>query len=156
MKIVAMLNPKAARSLPSDNTVSRDIKSIFALGRQNVKVFLQVRFHFIYCVHDLIYLLQGLSGAVHIALDGWSSPNVFAFLGIVVFFLDPEYVVTEAKEGEDTEPRRPPIKTLILDFVKLTKAHTGEYLAEELFKCLQRYGIELKVRKFLLMLFEII
>lgn len=64
----------------------------------------------------------------HIGLDGWSSPNAISFLGVVVYFLH---------EGE--------MKSIILDFIRLTEAHTGEYLAEQLHKCLKQFGLEERV-----------
>ena len=38
------------------------------------------------------------------------------------------------------------MKSLVLDFVKMTKAHTGEYLAEKVADCLKLFGIDQKVR----------
>lgn len=35
--------------------------------------------------------------------------------------------------------------SFILDFIKLTKAHTGVYLAQQLTECLKEYGIQDKV-----------
>lgn len=37
------------------------------------------------------------------------------------------------------------IVSFILDFIKLTRAHTGVYLAQQLTTCLKEYGIEDKV-----------
>ena len=92
---------------------------------------------------------------MHIALDGWTSLNVFSFLGIVLLYLDPQTLVAAPqpaaaadaadKDGGKKTPKRTSIKSLVLDFVKLTKAHTGEYLADKLSECLKRFDIDSKV-----------
>ena len=46
-------------------------------------------------------LLQELPGAIHICLDGWTSPNVISFLGVTAHWHD---------AGE--------IKHIILDFIQ--------------------------------------
>ena len=85
---------------------------------------------------------QTLPGAVHIALDGWTAPNTFSFLGIVLLYMDPSASYSEEESGT----KKTPMKSLVLDFVKLSKAHTGEYLADKLAECLKRFEIDLKVR----------
>ena len=73
--------------------------------------------------------MQKLPGKHHIGLDGWSSPNGISYLGVVVYFLH---------DGK--------LKSIILDFIKLTSAHTGEYLAEKVMECLKEFGLEDRVR----------
>jgi hypothetical protein len=98
------------------------------------------------------YLSKALPEAVHLALDAWALSNGSSFLGIVALFLDPnpsQEALTE--EGDNTNSKkalvpRPPIKTLILDFVTLNSAHTGDYLADKLSKVLKEFDIEKKVR----------
>ncbi|PIL25427.1 hypothetical protein GSI_13317 [Ganoderma sinense ZZ0214-1] len=70
-------------------------------------------------------------GRVHLSVDGWTSPNVFSFLGITAHWI---------QNGE--------LRHIILDFIKLTKSHTGRYLAEKLGECLRVYGIEEKLLAF--------
>ena len=64
-------------------------------------------------------------------------------MGVVAVFLDPKDMAAQV-DGESGILKYP-IKTIILDFIKLTKSHTGEYLAEKLLACLKFFGIELKV-----------
>ncbi|GJF01012.1 hypothetical protein PsYK624_173170 [Phanerochaete sordida] len=67
-------------------------------------------------------------GRLHLCLDGLTSPNVISLLGITV------HLVRGAKA-----------ESFILDFVKLTKSHTGVYLGQQLTACLKAYGIEDKI-----------
>lgn len=69
--------------IPSWKTVGRDVQEIFQLSKASV------------AKH-----LQSQQSAIHVSFDGWSSPNVISFLGVVVSF--------ESK-GE--------INTFILDFI---------------------------------------
>ncbi|OJT11245.1 hypothetical protein TRAPUB_12245 [Trametes pubescens] len=71
---------------------------------------------------------RNINGRIHICIDGWTSPNVLAFLGITAHWHE---------NGK--------IRHIILDFVRLTKAHTGKYLAEKVMGCLEEFGIEEKV-----------
>ena len=72
--------------IPSRWTVGRDVQTIFESTKVRVREHLQVSLQ----PHrqrplDLIaphMLLQNLPGAVHICLDGWTSPNVISFLGV--------------------------------------------------------------------------
>jgi hypothetical protein len=102
-------------------------------------------------VQDLVSKrTQKLPGCVHLALDGWAAPNGGSFLGIVVLFLTPNEVhnvqdVVKLQKDTSGQVKRAPITSLILDFVKLEKAHTGEYLAEQVYNVLKEFGIELKV-----------
>ncbi|OJT15227.1 hypothetical protein TRAPUB_8205 [Trametes pubescens] len=72
--------------------------------------------------------LRGLPSHIHVCVDGWTSPNVLAFLGITVHW---------HWEGK--------IHHVILDFMRLTSAHTGTYLAEKLVECLKNFNIHEKV-----------
>ena len=45
--------------------------------------------------------LQAQRGAIHVAFDGWTSPNVISFLGVVVYF---------EKAGE--------LQSMLLDYVR--------------------------------------
>ncbi len=55
--------------VPSAKTVSRDVKEVWAISRTEVASF-----------------LQRLKSAIHIAFDGWTSPNVISYLGVVVMY----------------------------------------------------------------------
>lgn len=91
----------------------------------------------------LIYKEQRLPGVVHLALDTWTSPNTHSYMGVVAVFLDPKDAAIGATDNSGV--LKYPIKTIILDFIKLSKSHTGEYLAEKLLACLKSFGIDLKV-----------
>ncbi|KDQ05969.1 hypothetical protein BOTBODRAFT_94603, partial [Botryobasidium botryosum FD-172 SS1] len=54
-----------------------------------------------------------VKGKLHIGVDGWSSPNTISFLGVTLHF---------HHEGA--------MRRLILDFLPMTKSHTGVELAE--------------------------
>lgn len=86
---------------PTCHTSSRDVKEIFSLSRGEVGVMLQVRSVFL-CVTQLFYFgLQKYPGMLHVAADGWTSPNVIAFIGTSVHWII---------DGK--------IASIILDFIK--------------------------------------
>ncbi|OJT02144.1 Zinc finger BED domain-containing protein RICESLEEPER 1 [Trametes pubescens] len=97
--------------IPSRVTVSRDVQLIMH-----------------HCKVIVVALFQAYPGRIHICVDGWTSPNILAFLGITAHW---------HHDGE--------IAHIILDFVRLTSSHTGKYLAEKLIECLKEFGIEEKV-----------
>jgi hypothetical protein len=51
VRIIEMFNPEAAKSLPSDTTVSRDVREFYDIGKENVKEYLKV--HFLFCVNGI-------------------------------------------------------------------------------------------------------
>ncbi|KAF7371898.1 Zinc finger BED domain-containing protein 4 [Mycena venus] len=73
-------------------------------------------------------LLQSYPGRLHLCIDGWTAPQVISFLSLTITW------ICEAK-----------MESLILDFVKAGKAHTGIYLASCIAECLREYGIEKKI-----------
>ncbi len=112
-RILKMLYGKV--EIPSAITVSRDVKEVFALAKTAVAEYLQRQ-----------------PGAIHVAFDGWTTPNVISYLGVVVSF---------EEKGE--------LQSLLLGYIRcvsfpvcfsqdadmlfrLRKGHTGEYLAEQL------------------------
>ncbi|OJT13075.1 Zinc finger BED domain-containing protein 4 [Trametes pubescens] len=109
-QLLTMLYGKVV--IPKRMTVARDIRIIHSDSKDRV----------------IIHFQQCISGRIHICIDGWTSPNILAFLGITAHWHD---------NGK--------IRHVILDFVRLTNAHTGKYLAEEVIKCLESFGIEKKV-----------
>ncbi|QRW00786.1 hAT family dimerization protein [Ceratobasidium sp. AG-Ba] len=106
---VEMLRP--GTTLPSPITVSRDMQVIYANSANGVKEY-----------------FKNIRGALHFAIDGWTSPQSSSFLGLVVIW---------HSEGR--------LWRSILEFVHLTHAHKGEYLASRIEDCLKRYGISHKV-----------
>jgi hypothetical protein len=90
---------------PSLYTVSRDVKEIFQMSRVKVVEILKVCTCL--CVAIMIMCLimvKAYPGKLHLCADGWTSPNVIAFIGITVHWVS---------EGQ--------IMSLILDFVKYAK-----------------------------------
>ncbi|KAJ3510755.1 hypothetical protein NMY22_g15875 [Coprinellus aureogranulatus] len=75
--------------------------------------------------------LAGISGKVHLAADGWTVPNVYSFIGATIHYI---------KDGE--------LKLTVLDFIKLTKAHLGVYLAARIAECVQDWGLKDKIMAF--------
>ncbi|RDX39813.1 hypothetical protein OH76DRAFT_1300906, partial [Lentinus brumalis] len=69
-EILQMLYPKVR--LPSRFTVSRDIRQICDVTKDSVIAMFQL----------MHMRLQALPGKVHICVDGWTSPNVFSYLGV--------------------------------------------------------------------------
>ncbi|THH16802.1 hypothetical protein EUX98_g9241 [Antrodiella citrinella] len=98
-----------------------EIPSAMTVSRDVQEIFKHAQIH-------VAKKLQEFPGLLHIGLDGWTSPNVISFLGVTVHYVE------DAK-----------LRSFILDFVKLTKSHTGKHLAEELTKCLKVYGIQNKI-----------
>ena len=140
-KIISMFNPAA--DLPSDSTISRDIKDFLSIGQENLQAYFKVCYELLRAGKDANIQMQYLPGVVHIALDTWTAPNTLSYMGVVAIFLDPKETAAGADDG--TGVLKYPIKTIILDFITLFKAHTGEYLAGRLLECLDFFGITLKV-----------
>ncbi|CUA75529.1 Putative AC transposase [Rhizoctonia solani] len=97
--------------LPSSVTLSRDIRLIHAQYVPKIREY-----------------FKSIPGAVHVAIDGWTSPTSESYLGVVVIWY-----------------HKPRIYRCILEFIRLTSAHTGAYLAEKISSCLQRYGLENRI-----------
>ncbi|KAF4617981.1 hypothetical protein D9613_012955 [Agrocybe pediades] len=76
-------------------------------------------------------LFQAYPGKLHLCADGWTSPNVIAFIGTTIHW------VVDGK-----------IVSAILDFIKATKAHAGVYLAARIAECLREYKIQDKIMGF--------
>jgi hypothetical protein len=91
--------------------------------------------------------LQSVKQRLHLTLDGWTSPNVFSFLGVTVVYFE---------EGK--------LSGFVPDFVRychisdlslsisdlyfvsrMSGRHTGEHLALELEALLKSFGIHNKV-----------
>ncbi|KAG8903891.1 hypothetical protein FRC01_008939, partial [Tulasnella sp. 417] len=91
---VEMLRPGTI--VPSPSTVARDIKDIYLAASAKVKD------HF-----------KDFDGVVHIQVDGWQSPLVTLFMGVILIWY----------EGGK-------IWRVILEFCRLTSAHTGNYMGD--------------------------
>lgn len=54
----------------SARTISRDAQEVFQMSKINIA-----------------RILQAYLGKLHLGLDGWTSPNVISFLGVVVYMV---------------------------------------------------------------------
>jgi hypothetical protein len=83
-RILKMLYGKI--ETPSSTTISQDVQDIHGISKCHVGMYLQVR-HSYYFNHDppnLLVQLKEYPGRIHVGFDGWTSPNVISFLGVVV------------------------------------------------------------------------
>jgi len=85
---------------------------------------------------------QTLGTAVHFAIDGWTSPLVTSYLGLVVI-----WYANGTINRAVLEFIRYIFYTLLMhiyqsNFFSLTNSHTGEYLAEVTAECLKCYGLD--------------
>jgi hypothetical protein len=84
LEIFADLNPHC--QTPKHHTVSRDVKEIFSLSQKEVATILQVFCLSLFSVRRA-YSMQNYPGKLHIAADGWTSPNIIAFIGVTVHWI---------------------------------------------------------------------
>lgn len=71
--------------VPSRHTLSHDVQEMFLLSKDNVIKVLTVRFVYTYFYpYSSLNKSQSYKGRLHFGVDGWSSPNVFSFLGLTV------------------------------------------------------------------------
>jgi len=80
---VQMLRP--GTKLPSPSTVSRDIAAMYEGGSNIVKRYFSVSLDILSSTNPNL-LDQGFTGAVHLVIDGWTSPLMASYLGIVVMW----------------------------------------------------------------------
>lgn len=80
------------------------------------------------CLSKVVSTLREYKGAIHIGLDTWTAGNGTPFMGITIH---------RCVDGV--------IQSLILDFIYLTANHSGEYLATEVYNCLERFGVTNKL-----------
>jgi hypothetical protein len=89
LEIFHDLNPNCIT--PSHYTVSRDIREILALSHTKVGEILKVSSHSRSPVLLLSLMvcrtLQAYPGKIHICADGWTSPNVIAFIRVTVHWI---------------------------------------------------------------------
>ncbi|KAG9092375.1 hypothetical protein FRC06_000123 [Ceratobasidium sp. 370] len=103
--IVHLLRPSA--HVPCPQTISSDLTRIY--NRLST---------------DVRESFQETETAMHLAIDGWSSPLKASFLALILFW----------REGGV-------LWSTTLDFIHLTKAHKGTYMAEKTVECLEHFGV---------------
>lgn len=113
----------------------KELRTLFAMCYKGVKVPREhvvsrhIKIFYSMCFKKVILALDNYKGSIHIGLDAWTAGNGTPFMGITLH---------RCVDGE--------IKSIILDFIHLTENHTGEYLAMEVHRCLERFGILSKLR----------
>ncbi|KAH9452703.1 hypothetical protein Pst134EB_016656 [Puccinia striiformis f. sp. tritici] len=112
----ALLHPTVRKHLPSRKAVSKDIHLLYSAIQDNYRS-----------------VLQAHQGALYLGVDGWQSPNGFDILGTVIYRL-----------AEDDNGHME-LEAMPLDFVRLSAAHTGEYLAENVRIVVEKFGIQNKI-----------
>ena len=94
----------------------------------------------------LLLRLQSVDQRLHIALDGWSTPNLFSFLGVTVQYFENNnicgFVLDFVKYVYIPFYIQPLTYTAV---IRMSGQHTGRYLAQELKALLKSFGIEKKV-----------
>ena len=73
--------------------------------------------------------LAGISSKLSYTTDCWTSPNMKGFMSITVHFVDNDFK----------------IRTFLLDFINLTKKHTGDYLSDMFMDSICEFGLEKKI-----------
>lgn len=116
--------------IPSESTVSRDVKQVFTKVRARIARMLQVKIQVSYIKtygkKRVIY--QEHDGALSFGTDAWTSPNHKAYVAVTVHF------------EHDGKPM-----CLLLDLVEVAKSHSGLNLASAFAKILDDFGIADKV-----------
>jgi phenylalanine-4-hydroxylase len=88
VEILQMFNAQVA--IPSRMTVSRDVKRVFELTKKSVQELLAVSQFFVFLATQRAHLsiaMQKQESAMHLGIDGWTSPNHFSFIGITIHFV---------------------------------------------------------------------
>jgi hypothetical protein len=82
---------------------------------------------------------------ISIALDAWTSPNKFAFLAIVAQFVNKDFELGNALSGFYSTVLTCASEEVLIKFQELHGGHTGQNLAEVVWRTLQTYEIADKV-----------
>ncbi|KNE97575.1 hypothetical protein PSTG_09124 [Puccinia striiformis f. sp. tritici PST-78] len=112
----AILHPTVVKHLPKVHVVSKDIHLLYSAIQ-----------------HDYHAVLSAHSGALYLGVDAWQSPNAFNVLGVVI------YRLVEGHGGAMN------LEAMPLDFVCLSKSHTGKYSADTVRLVVEKFGIQDKI-----------
>ncbi len=121
-RIYRLLNPRV--QIHSDNTLGRDIKEVFEVLKERLKE-----------------LLKEHEGHFHIAFDAWAAPNNHDYLGIVLVWCRNGHIEVLTLDLIEYVVHWMPVLVLTVP-IRLSKAHTGTYLAECVMEVLKEYGLE--------------
>ena len=114
--------------IPSLETISHDVKSVFIRVRACIAKGLQVRWVPSYDGLITYPVLKEYDGKLSFATDSWSSPNHKAYVAMTVHF------------ERDGKPF-----LMLLDLVEVAKLHTGVNLGITFTNVLKNFSIEEKV-----------
>jgi hypothetical protein len=95
---------------------------------------------------QLTWLIQEHKAKLSLILDAWTSSNGYAFLAIVVRFINQDFEL-----GQISASLWSPImlrqqsEEVLIDFREIIGEHSGVHLADIVMEVLKLYGIENKV-----------
>jgi len=69
------------------------------------------------------------TGKVSFTSDCWTSPNRYSFMSVTAHFVGEDFV----------------LRSLLLDFIPMNKAHSGTYLAECFLRSVEVFGLEKRI-----------
>lgn len=119
--------------MPSADTIKKEIMKNFDEERIHLKETLQVYWKAYYIFHVKILVLtiffQNVSGRISFTLDAWTSRNMISFLGITCHWIDDNWALHET----------------LVDFVRLSGAHSGDNLCEAFERSCRELAIFTKV-----------
>src|SRR5262249_13251494 len=107
---VCLLNPST--KVPSADTIRRDIDKRFGDEKGRVRA-----------------MLQDAPGFLSFSMDGWTSPNMRAFLGITVHWIDTDWQM----------------RNLLMDMAPLSGSHTGENMYATFQTACDDFGVMAKL-----------
>ncbi|THU93761.1 hypothetical protein K435DRAFT_669627 [Dendrothele bispora CBS 962.96] len=92
-KILTMLH--AGVETRSQRSASRDLKRVFVLTKKHVKKMILVCFLILVLLRgSSLAFQQTLPGRVHIALDGWTSPNIISVFGLIMTYVQDGKIIS--------------------------------------------------------------
>ncbi|PLW42915.1 hypothetical protein PCANC_17737 [Puccinia coronata f. sp. avenae] len=110
-----LLHPTVLKNLPNQHAVSQSIHILYTAVPESFKL-----------------ELKNKNGAFYLGVDAWQSPNGFDILGIVISWLN---------EGRGLNQK---LESMPLDFIKISRSHTGKYLEEMVQLVVKKFGVQNK------------
>jgi hypothetical protein len=86
--------------------------------------------------------IQKRNQAVHLAIDGWTSPLRSSYLGVIVIWYDCGKIHRAILEFLRFVFILFCCRKLLRIFLRLTESHDGKYLASRLADCLKWFGLK--------------
>lgn len=129
IKILEMFNP--AVHTWSDVTIGRDVCEIHGIGQKNISKVIAVSFLYpltMFAILVAYYCLQTAPGRKHLAFDGWTAANSLTFIGLNLYLI---------LDGQ--------LRSILLDYIPIETAHSGQDIAEHVHAAIQTYGLETSV-----------